>query len=165
MLGTWIWWLRLRHLPARFEQLRDNRNWLAFVGRFALAGQKTDLLATAHNFQLDHDGFTFGTLYEAREDISIGPLLGPLERGQRYYFMGFGSLPHDGISDYFFEAMDGTALHLIFETMRGSDVKAAQTKLINDRLLSPILDNSARTRELKTVRWLLTGLRKRNKVH
>lgn len=165
MLNAWLWWMRLRGVPASFERLHDNRNWLAFVGRFALTGQKAAQIATAGNFMLDRDGFTFGTLYEAREDISIGFQLGPLKKGERYYFMGFGTLPYDGISDYYFEAEDGTALNLIFEPMRGSDAKAALAKLLNDRPLTEAPDTSKRGQELQTVRWLLSRLRKRNKVY
>ncbi len=165
MLGTWLWWLRLRRVPAQINQLRNTRNWLAFVGRFAMAGQKADLLVTSHNHSLDQNGFTFGTLYEAREDISIGAQLGPLKKGHHYYFMGYGTLPHDGILDYYFEDMDGFALNLIFESLRGSDVNAAHTKLLNDRLLTPVVDDSPRARDLKLVRTLLARLRKRNKIH
>lgn len=165
MLKAWLWWTRLRNVPARFDQLRASRNWLAFVGRFALSGQKADLIATSGNFALDHSGFTFGTLYEASEDISIGYTLGPLRKGQRYFFMGHGTLPYDGISDFYFEADDGTALNLLFEPMRGSDAKAALAKLLNDRPLQPMDDDSTRGKELKTVRWVLERLRRRNKVY
>lgn len=164
MLGAWIWSRRLARAPSTAAGLRTYRNWLAFLGRFALSGQKADLIATAPNFSLDRDGFVFGTLYEAQEDISIGPVLGPLRRGGRYRFMGAGSLPQDGITDYYFEAEDGTALNLIFESMRGSDVKAARAKLLNDRLLVPLPDSGARAGELATVRAILARLRRRNRV-
>ena len=135
------------------------------MGRFGLTGHKTDLIATAGNFALDHSGFTFGTLYEAQEDISIGYIDGPLTRSGRYFFVGYGSLAYDGIQDYYFEAEDGTPLNLLFEPMRGSDVKAAHAKLLNDRLLRPIPCDTTRAKELQTVRWVLAKLRHRNRLY
>lgn len=165
MLAEWLWGMRLRRVPFRLDQLRDNRNWLAFVGRFNLSAQNVDLIATAHTCMLDQNGLVFGTLYEAQEDISIGPVLGPIRAGQRNFFTGFGSLPQDGNLDYYFEAEDGQAVNLIFETKRGSDVRAAHAKLLNDRLLRPVADSGPRGRELQTVRRLLAQVRKRNKLY
>ncbi|PTX57126.1 hypothetical protein C8N43_1792 [Litoreibacter ponti] len=78
--------------------------------------------------------------------------------------MGFGTLPYDGILDYYFEAEDGTPLNLIFEPLRGSDAKAAHAKLLNDRLLRPVPEGGKRGAELATVRKVLAGMRRRNRL-
>jgi len=140
--------------------LKDAQNWLAFVNRFSRQAQKADLIATARNFELDRI-YEFGTLYEAQVDL---PREGTpqLLRGQRYFYMGFGCLPYDGIRDYYFEDEDGAFTHLIFEPLLDSQANANHADLVDNALLVPCPSRSARSLDLRIVRAVLTRLRARN---
>jgi hypothetical protein len=163
LLGAWIWWRRLRQIPRDIQGLKETENWLAFVNRFSLQAQKTDLIVTAGNFELDRT-FNFGTLYEAKVNL---PREGTpkLLQGQRYFFMGIGCLPYDGILDYYFEGEDGAFTHLIFEPLRNPLADANHADMLENAWLSPVPSHSQRSRDLQIVRSVLIRLRARKDFH